>query len=585
MKSFTYPFKKFASMLLILGIFVGVFSFDVSSVRAFTLLCSDGSTNCGQITDGGGKIIATSSCTIGGVANHGGQTCNTYDSTAGIYDADDSIFFSKTQGVIPSTVSSTDPYFTYTQFYPGMTGSLYLNPIINGGSVTAGGMTLSYHGCACGPTDVSGNGCDGTNQPPQQYTSGTISPGDGVNLSVITQCKPNDDMFSVNRTATWGYGNAYAYVINGAVSCHTAAYYQHAVSNGYMDASNLGRSYHPDPNTRSCVPDAPPHGTISAQFSTCTLPCAPDPLTWSVNSTVTAAKVTVDGKDMDAFPQHSSKTIPSDWIDTTPLVFNLYDETPGNEGALLSSTTVTGIPASNPTSNPSCGTASKSYPNGTGNYGTDTFCATGSSSPASPVFPVAGSSTAWTCNNGGSTTISCSASQAAAPVCKINSFSVNYPGTTTSIPSGSSVPLSFSVSGTGGEAWSISPSVTPTSSGTISGTTGGGGGDTGTLTNITTDPAYITYKLLCGGTSGLVSVKVDPVAVTPLVGTPVISVTGGTTQAVTPGQTYVLPFSFSNIKAGTTTHINCSGGDCHVNVGGGLRNSDAGNPTGTTGDY
>jgi hypothetical protein len=38
---------------------------------------------------------------------------------------------------------------------------------------------------------------------------------------------------------------------------------------------------------------------------------------------------------------------------------------------------------------PVCGTAAQAYANGTTSYGTDTFCAPGTATPSSPVFPAA----------------------------------------------------------------------------------------------------------------------------------------------------------------------------------------------------
>lgn len=47
--------------------------------------------------------------------------------------------------------------------------------------------------------------------------------------------------------------------------------------------------------------------------------------------------------------------------------------------------------------NGKCGTAAKTYAEDATTYGTNTLCASGTSSPAYPVFPVAGGSTSWSC--------------------------------------------------------------------------------------------------------------------------------------------------------------------------------------------
>ena len=67
--------------------------------------------------------------------------------------------------------------------------------------------------------------------------------------------------------------------------------------------------------------------------------------------------------------------------------------------------------------NGSCGTAAQAYPYGTADYGpSDTFCAYGTPSPASPVFPNPGSSTVWQCLgiNGGSNSGNCTSTQSPA---------------------------------------------------------------------------------------------------------------------------------------------------------------------------
>jgi len=60
--------------------------------------------------------------------------------------------------------------------------------------------------------------------------------------------------------------------------------------------------------------------------------------------------------------------------------------------------------------NGACGTANKTYAYGATNYGTDTFCSSGTANPTSPAFPAQGGSTTWTCTgkNGG-TSASCTA--------------------------------------------------------------------------------------------------------------------------------------------------------------------------------
>lgn len=64
------------------------------------------------------------------------------------------------------------------------------------------------------------------------------------------------------------------------------------------------------------------------------------------------------------------------------------------------------------TVNGACGTANKIYAYNDAGYGADTFCSTGSASPASPAFPAQGASVPWTClGSGGGSNASCSSSR------------------------------------------------------------------------------------------------------------------------------------------------------------------------------
>jgi hypothetical protein len=154
------------------------------------------------------------------------------------------------QAVIPSSVASSDPYNTAIQLYPNMTGSLIFDPIDDNGSASVGSISASYNGCPCDPAvDVAKPDCGGSNA--RTITSGTLSAGNPINLTVINQCKPNDDMNS-SYTGSYAGGSAEAYITDGAVQCHTAAYYSWMIANGQMDASNMGRSYTPDASVQRC---------------------------------------------------------------------------------------------------------------------------------------------------------------------------------------------------------------------------------------------------------------------------------------------------------------------------------------------
>lgn len=60
-----------------------------------------------------------------------------------------------------------------------------------------------------------------------------------------------------------------------------------------------------------------------------------------------------------------------------------------------------------------CGTANKNYASGDTSYGSDSFCTTGTVSPASPAFPAAGTNTNWIClgSGGGTNSSQCTATR------------------------------------------------------------------------------------------------------------------------------------------------------------------------------
>jgi prepilin-type N-terminal cleavage/methylation domain-containing protein len=104
--------------------------------------------------------------------------------------------------------------------------------------------------------------------------------------------------------------------------------------------------------------------------------------------------------------------------------------------------------------NGSCGTANKTYTYDITTYGSDTYCATGTTNPTTPDFPAAGGSTNWTCeglNTG--TTANCSASRTNTPIngaCGSSNNSNFY-----SIPSSNlcTTGTASSVSGSGPWIW------------------------------------------------------------------------------------------------------------------------------------
>ncbi|MDD4409517.1 MAG: LamG domain-containing protein [Candidatus Pacebacteria bacterium] len=88
-----------------------------------------------------------------------------------------------------------------------------------------------------------------------------------------------------------------------------------------------------------------------------------------------------------------------------------------NDYSFDSSTGLYGETSSMALVNGTCGTANKTYIYNISNYGTDTFCTTGSANPASLSFPSQGSSISWSCDgSGGGSSATCKALREIAPI-------------------------------------------------------------------------------------------------------------------------------------------------------------------------
>jgi uncharacterized repeat protein (TIGR01451 family)/LPXTG-motif cell wall-anchored protein len=77
---------------------------------------------------------------------------------------------------------------------------------------------------------------------------------------------------------------------------------------------------------------------------------------------------------------------------------------------------------------PVCGSANQTYPNGSTDYGSDTFCNPGSATPVTPAFPTAGQTVTWTCTQPqGGDPVNCEATQwNPFPVCAIPPHDTDY---------------------------------------------------------------------------------------------------------------------------------------------------------------
>jgi cysteine-rich repeat protein len=97
----------------------------------------------------------------------------------------------------------------------------------------------------------------------------------------------------------------------------------------------------------------------------------------------------------------SSTEFPTQWMTVTWTCSGLY-----------SGATSADCSASRETP-PVCGSANQTYPNGSTDYGSDTFCNPWSATPVTPAFPTAGQTVTWTCTQPqGGDPVNCSAFQA-----------------------------------------------------------------------------------------------------------------------------------------------------------------------------
>ncbi|MFA5197355.1 MAG: hypothetical protein WC437_02930 [Patescibacteria group bacterium] len=175
---------------------------------------------------------------------------------------------------------------------------------------------------------------------------------------------------------------------------------------------------------------------------------------------------------------------------------------------------------SKPVTNGACGTANKTYAASATNFGADTFCSSGTASPANPTFPAAGSSTGWSCTGScGGATASCTATRlSSAPTCALTPSPAN-------ISSGGSSTISWTT--TNGTSLTInSVSKTPVASGSMS---------TGALTATTTYTGSVTGP---GGT-GACSTTVN------VIPAPTCSITA-TPPSVLEGDSSTLSWSTTN---------------------------------------
>jgi len=207
----------------------------------------------------------------------------------------------------------------------------------------------------------------------------------------------------------------------------------------------------------------------------------------------------------------------------------------GKDALADSSITLT-LSVTDPPVPASCGTAAKEYSYSDSSYGADTFCSSGSSVPASPAWPAAGSSTSWTCG-----AATCSASHDGPPspptaslLADGLSFDTVAPGQT----------VNYTWSSTNGTSWSSTYAGTDGSSGSWGANTANGS-SSGVISNAQAGYTYIiTYRVT--GPGGSASSRII-VAVSGL--------TSCTTRADCPG---------TEICTGGTCGPLCSGpADCN----------------------
>ena len=138
-----------------------------------------------------------------------------------------------------------------------------------------------------------------------------------------------------------------------------------------------------------------------------------------------------------------------------------------------------------------CGTRNTVYPSTTTTWpGGSTLCSAGTASPANPSFPLAGSSTVWSCNgiNGG-TSASCTATRQSSAVNGVcGTRNTNYPVSTTTWPGGSTL----CSAGTASPVNPSFPAINSTSNWQCHGS--GGGTDANCTASRASKPASTTLE-------------------------------------------------------------------------------------------
>lgn len=218
-----------------------------------------------------------------------------------------------------------------------------------------------------------------------------------------------------------------------------------------------------------------------------------------VNAPVDGACGTANGGTFASAPASNLCTVgnPINFSGSGPWTWGCSASCGGNAAscsANYSATVVNGV----------CGSANKAYPNGSSNYGGDTFCQSGTANPLSPSFPAVGTPASWTCQGSGPghSDASCGASQNP----PINNVTASIWADSTSIISGQSTVIHWKVN----NATSASIKANPDDltfygvygNPRVVGNTNGSQDNTGNLTQTT------TYTLTANGPGGPVVVNV-----------------------------------------------------------------------------
>ena len=172
--------------------------------------CTDGASFCGFITIYNPGNYGTSQCYLYGSGGQGGQECDGTGKLTYINPKSNNSWYVTNyhQGYVPSSDVSNDPYYNHG-FFNGMSAwTSYFNPDDGGNYYISGGLNGSNESCTCFYNWGAPAGTNCADHDAVSSKSGTVDPGQPVNVNVINACAPH------STYAQWGGGSVSVYLRN-----------------------------------------------------------------------------------------------------------------------------------------------------------------------------------------------------------------------------------------------------------------------------------------------------------------------------------------------------------------------------------